>query len=381
MSLAEKYLKKIPQYSRMERHARSVLGHGTMRKWFNLVQTEIERKLRLTEVRGRPYLMFLDPCNYCNLRCPLCPTGMGELGREQSMMSFDQFKRYLDPHTPYLFEVIMHNWGESMINKDIFRMIKYAQAQNIGTNLSSNLVTTTSEDIDNLLDSGLEYLVISLDGVDQESYVKYRVRGDFDRVVANLREIIRRKKERGLKYPIIEWQYIVMKHNEGRVEEAERLSQEIGVDVMRFIPVGLPFETEDRKQLANEWFPVKASGRSESDHLEQTYGQADKPSPCYYLYRSMTVNADGGVSPCCIVYKQKRDFGDLKLLKGNIDIGKVWNNDLFRSARSLYSKKSIPNRQRTVCDGCDIFKHHPSKEAKGIKDIPVTISLDQGKKP
>jgi len=365
----------------MERHARSVLGHGTMRKWFNLVQTEIERKLRLTEVRGRPYLMFLDPCNYCNLRCPLCPTGMGELGREQSMMSFDQFKRYLDPHTPYLFEVIMHNWGESMINKDIFRMIKYAQAQNIGTNLSSNLVTTTSEDIDNLLDSGLEYLVISLDGVDQESYVKYRVRGDFDRVVANLREIIRRKKERGLKYPIIEWQYIVMKHNEGRVEEAERLSQEIGVDVMRFIPVGLPFETEDRKQLANEWFPVKASGRSESDHLEQTYGQADKPSPCYYLYRSMTVNADGGVSPCCIVYKQKRDFGDLKLLKGNIDIGKVWNNDLFRSARSLYSKKSIPNRQRTVCDGCDIFKHHPSKEAKGIKDIPVTISLDQGKKP
>lgn len=373
MSIAERYLKKIPQYTRMSRHARSIIEHGSVKKLINLARVEYERKRRKIEVKGRPYIMFLDPCNYCNLRCPLCPTGMGELGRNQSMMSLDCFKRYLDPHLPYLFEVIMHNWGESMINKDLFRMIEYAQSNNVGTNLSSNLVTTTSENIDAILDSGLEYLTVSLDGTSQEVYEVYRVRGKYERVIENMAEIIRRRDARGQKYPLVEWQYIVMKHNEHQIDEAERLSKELGVDIMRFIPVGLPFESNNRTELADQWFPGEIEGRQESDHTEQTYGQTDKPSPCYYLYRSMTVNADGGVSPCCIVYKQSRDFADLKDFQGPIDIGKIWNNDKFKSARSLYSSKAAPaDRPRTICDGCDIFAHHPSKVKKRPSKIPVT---------
>ena len=102
MALAQDYLKRIPQYTRLGRHARAVIQHGTPRKWFNLALVETERRLRRIEVKGRPYILFLDPCNYCNLRCPLCPTGANELGRRQQLMSFECFKRYLDPHLPYL---------------------------------------------------------------------------------------------------------------------------------------------------------------------------------------------------------------------------------------------------------------------------------------
>ena len=177
MTRAEKLLKRIPQYTRNARHVWSVVRHGSPRKWVNLVRVEMERKLRSVELKSYPYLLFIDPCNYCNLRCPLCPTGIDELGRPQAMLSFEHFKRYFDPFAPFLFEAYLHNWGESLLNKQVYKMIEYAQSQNVGTNLSSNLVSLDSTDLDNLLDCGLEYLVVSLDGTSQETYAQYRVRG------------------------------------------------------------------------------------------------------------------------------------------------------------------------------------------------------------
>ena len=354
----------------MSRHLRSVMQHGTLTKWSNLIRVEMERKLRRVELKGHPYIVFIDPCNFCNLRCPLCPTGFGGLGRVQHMMSLECFKRYLDPHLPYLFEVIMHNWGEPLINKDIYKMVDYAQSNNVGTNLSSNFVIPRTDDLENILDSGLEYLTISLDGADQESYEQYRVRGDFERVIENLREFLRLRNARKSKTPFVEWQYIVMRHNEHKVEDAERMARKIGVDLLRFIPVGLPFETRNRKELSEKWFPTGVHGKEESDGTEHTFGQRHKPSPCYYLYRSMVVNADGGISPCCIVYQEKRDFDDLRTVEGPIDIMKVWNNDHYRSARSLFSAVDIDKRKQTVCDVCDLFEQHPSKVSLRSKPYP-----------
>ena len=355
----ERLLQTIPQYTRMGRHGRAVIEHGTPRKWANLARVEYERKMRKIDVKGRPYILFLDPCNVCNLRCPLCATGMNDLGRPQGMMTLDCFKRYLDPHVPYLFEVNCHNWGESLINDDIFDMIGYAQSKNVGTNMSSNLVIAQDHHLDGLIDAGLEYLTVSVDGADDASYLKYRVRGKFDRVVENMAKLVEKREKKG-KGPYIEWQYIVMRHNEDKVEEAEKIAKEIGIDRIRFIPVGLPYEVKNRKALADEWFPRHFTGRDQGEDTPQTFGQADRPAPCYYLYRSMVVNTDGGVSPCCIVYKEKRDFDHMENHE-TIDIGKIWNNEMYRSARAMYTDKEWIGRKRTVCDHCDIFERHPTK--------------------
>ena len=373
---ASRLLKRIPQYTRMGRHMRAVFEHGTPRKWANLGLVEAERKLRRIDVRSRPYILFLDPCNYCNLRCPLCPTGMGDLGRKQTMMSFECFKRYIDPHIPYLFEVNVHNWGESLLNPEVFRMIDYAQSNNVGTNMSSNLVIAQEHHLDGLIEAGLEHLTVSLDGTDQASYEKYRVRGNFECVVENMAALIRKRNARNRKTPFVEWQYIVMKHNENNVEEAEALAAKLGVDRIRFIPVGLPFETRNRQILADEWFPTKFEGRDNGASTPQTFGQADRPAPCYYLYRSMVVNSDGGVSPCCIVYKDRRDFDHLEE-HAAIDVSKIWNNEKYRSARALYTDKDWDGRKKTICDGCDIFQRHPSKLAR--RERPPRPALDARK--
>src|SRR6266436_8260766 len=147
MSLAESFLKKVPQYTRNRRHFSSVRQHGNLRKWSNLARLELERKAARVELKAHPYLMIIDPCNYCNLRCPLCPTGLNDLGRPQSMLSLAHFKKYFDPLADTLFEAYMHNWGESMLNKEVFSMISHAQSRNVGTNLSSNFVRVSTDDM------------------------------------------------------------------------------------------------------------------------------------------------------------------------------------------------------------------------------------------
>jgi MoaA/NifB/PqqE/SkfB family radical SAM enzyme len=377
MSLAQDLLKKIPQYTRNERHLRSVLQHGTPAKWANLANVEWERKRRKVKVSSYPYLMIIDACNYCNLRCPLCPTGLGDLGRQQSMLSLDHFKAYFDPLAPYLFEAYLHNWGESLINKQVFDMIAHAQASNVGTNLSSNLVITSSDDIDRLIDSGLEYLIVSLDGTDQESYGKYRVRGDFNRVIENMAELIRRRDARGKKTPIVEWQYIVMKQNEHQIQEAEKIAKKLNVDILRFIPVGMPYEFENRKETADKWFPLSFEGRSFSDHEEQQFGQAGKPGPCFYLYRSIVVNPDGGVSPCCVVYREESDFA--KLGGERLIIDELWNNGHYQSARALFSTQNVPHTP-TICDNCDIFTRHETKAHVQVVDVQSLKTWKDGTK-
>lgn len=371
-STVQRLLTRIPQYTRMGRHARALVEHGTPRKWANLLRVETEMRLRRITVKGRPYILFLDPCNVCNLRCPLCATGMDKLGRPQGMMTLDCFKRWLEPHVPYLFEVNCHNWGESLINEDIFDMIAHAQSRNVGTNMSSNLVIAYDHHLDGLIDAGLEHLTVSVDGADEESYQKYRVRGKFDRVIANMAKLVEKKKRKG-KGPFIEWQYIVMRHNEDKVEEAERIAARIGIDRIRFIPVGLPFEVKNRQALADEWFPRKFSGRDNGKEVPQTFGQADRPSPCYYLYRSMVINTDGGVSPCCIVYDQKRDFDHLDKHE-TIDVGAIFNNPMYQSGRAMYTEREWDGRARTVCDNCDIFERHPTKLPENMAKVRAAQS-------
>lgn len=358
-ALAERFLRKVPQYTRMHRHARSAWQHGTPRKWWNLARVEVERKLRRIQVSGFPYILFIDPCNFCNLRCPLCATGANDLGRPQTMLSFEHFQRYFDPFAPYLFEANLHNWGESLLNKEVYRMIEHVQRSNVGSNLSSNFVKIANEDIENLLDCGLEYLTISLDGTSQETYVKYRVRGDYEQVIQNVSELIRQRAARRSKTPFVEWQFIVMRHNEHQIPEAVELAKKLGVDLLRFIPVGLPYDAANREELAKEWFPQGIHGRTESDGREQQFAQQAKPSPCFYLYRSFVINPDGGVSPCCIVPRQHADFANLSTMD-KIDVLQVYNNANYRAGRALFRKQKSVGHVRTTCDGCDIFARPPA---------------------
>ena len=81
----------------------------------------------------------------------------------------------------------------------------------------------------------------------------------------------------------------------------------------------------------------------------------EKSPTCTHV--RLTLHPDGGVAPCCVVYKESSDFGHLPF-----DTMSLWNNDYYQSARALFSARTVPTRKATICDGCEIFQRHPSKE-------------------
>jgi MoaA/NifB/PqqE/SkfB family radical SAM enzyme len=344
------------KYFRYPRHFAALLRHAGPRKTANVLLVESERMRRRTQLRGKPYYYFVDPCNVCNLRCPLCPTGNGLLDRSKGMLKLADYRVILDKIAPYAVEVSLHNWGEPLLNKEIFEIIKLTNERGIATNMSSNLSLEKDNLAERLIESGLEYLIVSLDGVSQEVYERYRVRGDVELVFDNLRALVEAKRRLGSRTPVVEWQYLVFKHNEHEMEQAQALAARIGVDRFRFRAPGFPlgdYKLAARPQQVEAesiWMP------SNPAYWELHPGLLRKSGflwdePCYYLYRSMTVNPGGGIAACCIVYKERQDFGNLV----RDDLETIWNNQQYQASRALYGKNPT-GRAGTVCDSCFLFK-------------------------
>lgn len=351
--------RRVGYYQRYPRHLKTLYRRGTPRKIANFLLAETERMTRATVTRSRPYYYWMDINNYCNLRCPLCDTGRTELGRPQTMMNFECFKELFAKVEPYALEVCLYNWGEPFMNKDVFKIIEHVTEHRVGTNLSSNFSLTLNDDqLEALARSGLEHLIISLDGVTQDVYEVYRKRGNLDRVLHNvkrLREIIDRQGTPG---PHIEWQFIVFKHNEHQRPEAQRLYKELGFDSIRFSSPGMPYVDMFNQELADEFMPENPDFWQYNPNLLIGKEYMDE-QVCHYLYRTAAVNPDGGVTPCCFLHNQNDDFGDLKTMT----IDEMWNNEKYRSARSLFSRNPETGHEETACNSCPLFKQ-PNNRAQ-----------------
>jgi MoaA/NifB/PqqE/SkfB family radical SAM enzyme len=351
---------RVPTYARQSEALHTVMSHSTPRRLFNLLLVEAEYRLRRTRVYGRPYVLVIDPTNVCNLRCPLCPTGLLQQGRRGEMIPWETFTRIVDLAAPWSYKVNLFNWGEPLLHPHVFDMIRYVRGKNLGTTMSTNFsIELDDTRIDALITGGLEFLCLSIDGATQENYGRYRRKGNLQLVLSNVRRLVQRRRELGRRRPVIEWQFIPMKHNEHEVQDARRLASEIGVDRFRCIPVGLPFDSANPRQLKEEWFPIKIKGAKTSGGEEMPSNEQAQTA-CHFLYRYLVVNPDGKASPCCVVYGEGNDFGDTAV--GDFD--GLWNNTNYRSARAHYSREGQVE-VHTVCDRCDLFAkrsvHWPSR--------------------
>lgn len=359
---------KLPHYTRKARHLQQLLRHGTPRRLVNMARAEWALRTGQTRLGSLPYIYIIDPCNVCNLRCPLCPTGNETQDRPKKMMSFECYTSIIDQVRPYAVEVILHNWGESLLHPRIFDMIRYTGARNIGTTVSSHLNGVTDEMIEKLIGSGLEHLTASIDGATQEVYETYRVRGKLSQALSALERLQRRKRERRSRTPLIEWQYIVMKHNEHELAAAERLAKDLGVERFRPISVGLPFDQLENRDLAAQWMSESPAFKGYDPELMLTRGYL-YDEPCFYPYRAMTVNPDGAVAPCCAIFHKKWDFGNVQ----QQSVREIWNNRQYQSARSLFSSRPIADPITTVCSACPLYRqtsHLRDAKMTGAEEAP-----------
>lgn len=350
-------LGRLPSYTRKSRHVQLLSRYSSPTKVGNLARAELARVRGDIVLSSRPYVYTLDTGNLCNLRCPLCPTGYRGLQRSQSLMSLQTFRTLIDKIQRYAIEVVMHNWGEPFLNPDILAMVDYAKRAGVGTTVSSNLnlVNRGYAFLEDVVDSGLDHLTVSLDGTTQEVYEQYRRGGNLVQVLDNLRHLVDYKRRTQSSTPVVEWQFLVMKHNQHQIEDAKVMASELGIDRLRFTGAGLPFDEFTDQTLANEWISDLEKYRDYAPErvLDKGYLYDEK---CFYLYRAMTVNPLGEVSPCCVLYHDKYDFGNL--LASSLE--DVWNNSYYRASRALFSKKHYQPDVETVCSKCPLFKYESS---------------------
>ncbi|MCX5714498.1 MAG: radical SAM protein, partial [Candidatus Omnitrophica bacterium] len=258
-------------------------------------------------------------------------------------LSFEDCQKVIDELGPYLIHIDFCNWGEPLLNKDVFRMVKYAKQYHVDTKIDSNLNYLTVKGAEELVSSGLDKLIVSLDGTSEESYSKYRVGGDFNKVMRNLKLILKKKKELKVSNPYISWQFLVFRHNEHEIEEVRRIGKDLGVDHIGITKAFIG--DKDWIPLNEEYSNYKKDeikGEFTSEHF-----RASEAVKCNWLWEAIAINPNGSVSPCCSVEDEKDDFGNIF----DQPFQKIWNNEKYRQARR-YIRNKDDSGNGNICIGC-----------------------------
>lgn len=203
----------------------------TKQKLKNFISATEEEKRKAVCLQSLPYHIVVEPTNRCNLACPLCSTGLGSKNRSKGVMSLEKYRSIIDSCKDTVLEIYLQNWGEPTLVAHLPEMIQYAAASGIWTHLSTNFsVNYSAEYLERLMSSGLAVLQIDVDGVTQEIYELYRRKGCLERVVENIKKAVRIKKEKNVKFPVIETKMLVMRHNEHQIGKYEEMAEMLGVD-------------------------------------------------------------------------------------------------------------------------------------------------------
>ncbi|PJI09847.1 MULTISPECIES: radical SAM protein [Clostridium] len=340
------------------------------KKYLNLLILLMERKERTEKVSGKPIDVTIDPSTICQLSCPYCGTGNGTIKRKKTFLSKDTNTKYIDEIGDGLFVSWYFSTGEPLLNKDLSEIISANRKKNVFTVISTNLsVNLTDDKIDELLKSGIGLISASIDGATAESYSKYRRKGNFSLVINNLKKLVQRKKILGLEYPLIQWRFLIFKHNENEIDKVRELARKIGVDIVEFF---YGYAPQDENEFGINPSKVRVDGPMISgEAIEKSLLKQDtflkkyikekeiidyepeipdvklRSQKCDWLYFGGMIFPDGRISPCCVSNDEPDDFGELS---DNNSILNVRNNSKFIRARKMF-KNNIVDKD-LVCSRC-----------------------------
>jgi radical SAM protein with 4Fe4S-binding SPASM domain len=291
---------------------------------------------------GFPVSISFEPTTSCNLRCPECPSGLRAFTRPTGMLQKDFFRTTIDEIHKELLYLIFYFQGEPFLNPDFLEMVKYASSKKIYTATSTNAHYLTDEMAKRTIESGLDRLIISIDGTSQDVYQQYRVGGNLEKVLQGARNIVKWKKELNSKTPFVFFQFLVVKPNEHQVEDIKRLAKEVGVDEVRFKTA----QVYDYETDPNNLIPVNNKFSRYKKNADGTYTPKNKlANHCWKLQHANVITWDGLVVPCCFDKDAMHQLGNLK----NQSFKEIWNNDNYKQFRSelMKSRKNID-----ICANC-----------------------------
>jgi len=290
---------------------------------------------------GMPVSMSIEPTTACNLGCPECPSGLKKFTRPTGNLRPDSFAKWIDQVAPTLSYLNFYFQGEPFIHQGLLDMVRYTAAKGIYTSTSTNAHFLNDDKARLTVESGLDRLIISLDGTTQEVYAQYRVNGSMEKVLEGTRNVIRWKRALKSHTPHIILQFLVVKPNEHQIPEVFTLGRELGVDEVR-LKTAQVYDYENGNALIpkQEQYSRYVKGK---DGKFRPKNQLN--NHCWRMWTGCVVTWDGKVTPCCFDKDASHQFGDLN----TSSFHSIWNGSKYRSFRaSLFrSRKEID-----ICTNC-----------------------------
>lgn len=290
---------------------------------------------------GLPISVSVEPTTSCNLRCPECPSGKREFTRPTGMLEKNFFEKMMDDLAKDISYLTFYFQGEPYLNPKFLEMVKYASDKKIYTATSTNAHYLNDENAKKTIQSGLDRLIISIDGTTQETYEQYRIGGDLKKVIEGAKNIVKWKKEMKSQTPHVIFQFLVVKPNEHQIADIEKLAKEIGVDEVR-LKTAQVYEFENGN-------PLIPTIEKYSRYTKNTNGKFSIKNAllnhCWRLWSSCVITWDGLVVPCCFDKDATHQLGDLK----NSSFKSLWQSKEYQNFRGavLRSRNEID-----ICTNC-----------------------------
>jgi MoaA/NifB/PqqE/SkfB family radical SAM enzyme/predicted SAM-dependent methyltransferase len=275
-----------------------------------------------------PKIFAIETTLACNLRCPECAIGGDMVRRKKQLMRFDQYRIIADKIRAYAKYVYLHIWGEPMLNPDILEMVRYTTPF-ARTNISTNGMNMTRELAEQLILSGVSDVIVSIDGVTQEVYERYRVGGDVTRALNALKLLAHYNRHHSSKVNITP-QFIVFKHNQHQIETFQEICGSLKLTPFfkpPYIRTGSSrFQPADDPKYVRAHYPTIPALRAAMVN-------------CTSPREVFNVQVDGSVVVCCHDYEGITRLGNLFAQ----DTLEIWNNSRFQQFREAVASGSAPN--------------------------------------
>lgn len=251
------------------------------------------------------------------------------------------FQNIVSGVAKHLHTLTLYFQGEPYLNKSFLDMVAFASHLRIFTVTSTNAHYLDVDNARRTVESGLGKLIISVDGITEESYRKYRVGGKLSKVLMGTKNLIEQKRLLKASTPHIVWQVVAFRHNEKDIPSIKRLAKKMGVNEVQ-VKTAQIYDFEQ----GNELMPKEAELSRYTKGPDGTYMiKNELRDSCWRMWQGCVVTWDGKIVPCCFDKDAKYQLGSV----ANSSFGKIWRSQPYHSFREkvLTSRKSID-----ICTNC-----------------------------
>lgn len=291
-------------------------------------------------LRTNPLFISVEPADFCQLSCPQCPVGMSERHKGDYFNS-ELFLSLIEEIKSRIFHIIFYFQGEPTLNSKLPEMIRVAHNAGIYTSTSTNAQAITKVMANKLVKSGLDKIIISIDGTSQNTYQKYRIGGKLEKTIDAVRFINDSKKKLNSLTPLVELQFIVFKSNEHEVDEMKKLAVALKANKLTFKSAQI-YNMESAEELT----ATNPKFSRYKQNKDGTYSiKYKQPDHCFRLWSGGVVNTKGDILPCCFDKNSSHSFGNIR----NGSFTEIYNN----SKSNNFRRSILTNRlQHEMCRNC-----------------------------